>query len=107
VLFDKILPHILFEKYINILALVMTSPGNQHCAYCIGTLSFPIGTRMLLRFLCNYRASSCILSHCVLVPGLAVQQFVASVYVAILTNSVACWLAVGIVIADPCSGFST
>ena len=37
------LPHILFEKYIYILALEMASPGNQHCASCIGTLSFPIG----------------------------------------------------------------
>ena len=37
------LPHILFEKYIYILALEMASPGNQHCANCIGTLSFPVG----------------------------------------------------------------
>jgi len=34
--------HILFEKYIYILALEMASPGNQHCASCIGTLSFPM-----------------------------------------------------------------
>jgi len=33
---------ILFEKYIFILAWEMASPGNQHCANCIGTLSFPI-----------------------------------------------------------------
>jgi len=26
----------------NILALEMASPENQHCAHCIGTLSFPI-----------------------------------------------------------------
>ena len=32
----------LFEKYINILALEMASPGNRHCANCIGTLSFPV-----------------------------------------------------------------
>jgi len=31
-----------FKKYIFILALEMASPGNQHCANCIGTLSFPI-----------------------------------------------------------------
>jgi len=40
----KLLPRILFEKkYIDIsgLALEMASPGNQHCASCIGTLSFP------------------------------------------------------------------
>jgi len=30
------------EKYIYILSLEMASPGNQHCASCIGTLSFPI-----------------------------------------------------------------
>ena len=34
---------ILFEKYIDILALEMTSSGNRHRANCIGTLSFPIG----------------------------------------------------------------
>jgi len=33
----------LFEKYTNILALEMASPGNRHCANCIGALSFPIG----------------------------------------------------------------
>jgi len=41
--FDKkILPYILLEKNIYILALEMASPGNQHCANCIGTLSFRI-----------------------------------------------------------------
>jgi len=39
VLFDKIAS--VFEKYIYILALEMASPGNQHCANCIGALSFP------------------------------------------------------------------
>jgi len=34
VLFEKMLPYILFEKYIYILALEMASPGNQHCANC-------------------------------------------------------------------------
>jgi len=44
VLFDKIVSvlYILFEKYIYISALEMASPGNQHCANCIGTLQFPI-----------------------------------------------------------------
>jgi len=37
-----LLLHILFEKYIYILALEMASPENQHCANCIGTLSFAI-----------------------------------------------------------------
>jgi len=35
----KLLPYILFEKYIYILALEMASPVNQHCANCIGALS--------------------------------------------------------------------
>jgi len=38
----KLLPYVLFEKYIYIIALQMASPGNQHCANCIGTLAFPI-----------------------------------------------------------------
>jgi len=37
----KLLPRILFQKYIDILALEMASPGKQHCANCIGTHSFP------------------------------------------------------------------
>jgi len=43
----KLRPYILFEKYINILALEMASPENRHCASCIGTLSFPIDTDSL------------------------------------------------------------
>jgi len=44
VLFDKVASVylFLFEKYIYILAMKMTSLENQHCADCIGTLSFPI-----------------------------------------------------------------
>jgi len=37
----ELLPYILFEKYIYILALETASPGNRHCASCIGTLSVP------------------------------------------------------------------
>ena len=33
---------ILFEKYFYFLTLEMASPGNQHCASCIGALSFPM-----------------------------------------------------------------
>ena len=29
------------KKYIYILAVELAGPGNQHCATCIGTLSFP------------------------------------------------------------------
>jgi len=35
----KLLPYVLFEKHIYILALEMASLGNQHC---VGTLSFHI-----------------------------------------------------------------
>jgi len=38
----KLLPYILFEKYISYLALEMASLGNRHCANCIGTFSFPM-----------------------------------------------------------------
>ena len=34
--------------YNCMLALEMASPGNQHCANCIGTLSFPIGCRLFV-----------------------------------------------------------
>ena len=37
----KMLPCTSFEIYINILVLEMARPGNQHCADCIGTRSFP------------------------------------------------------------------
>ena len=45
----KLLPHILFEKYINILALEMASRGNRHCANCIGTLWFPVAATVTVR----------------------------------------------------------
>jgi len=48
VLFDKILPYILSKKNIYILALEMASPGKQHCANCIGTLSYPTESVALL-----------------------------------------------------------
>jgi len=34
--------YILFEKYIYISGLEQASPGNRHCAICIGTLSLPV-----------------------------------------------------------------
>jgi len=47
VLFDKIASvYVLFGKYINILAFEMASPGNRHCANCIGTLPFPLKPRV-------------------------------------------------------------
>jgi len=51
----KLLPYILFEKYIYILALEMASPGNQHCANCIGALSFLIVTDVA-PFVCSLSA---------------------------------------------------
>jgi len=41
VLFYKIASVYYIQKYINILALEMASPGNRHSANCIGALSFP------------------------------------------------------------------
>jgi len=38
----KLLPSILFQKYVYSLALEIARPGNQQCANCVGTLSFPI-----------------------------------------------------------------
>jgi len=38
----KLLPYILFEKYVYILSLEMASAGNRHCANCIGALMFRI-----------------------------------------------------------------
>jgi len=43
VLFDKITSvYFILKLYVYTLALEMDSPGNQHCANCIGALSFPI-----------------------------------------------------------------
>jgi len=43
----KLLPWAIFylNKYIYILAVEMASPGNRHCANCIGALSFPLGVK--------------------------------------------------------------
>jgi len=39
----KLFPYILFEKYVHLYSSIkMASPGNQHCASCIGTLSFAL-----------------------------------------------------------------
>jgi len=51
----KMLPYILFEKYIYSLVLEIASAGNQHCANCIGTLSF--GIRWLARWGLSCEAS--------------------------------------------------
>jgi len=51
VLFHKYTPHNSFEKNIYpFLRLEITSPGNQHCASCIGTLSFPIRAALYEEF---------------------------------------------------------
>jgi len=45
----------LFEKYIYILSLEMASAGNQRCANCIGTLSFPASAAAAAAALSNRR----------------------------------------------------
>ena len=56
----KLLPYMLFEKCIYFLALETASPVNQHCASCIGTLSFPVivtnnkGSRLPVRVTCDF-----------------------------------------------------
>jgi len=47
VLFDKIASVYFIRKCINILAWEMASPGNRHCASCIGTLLFSIHPQFL------------------------------------------------------------
>ena len=37
-------PSLLTRWMIYILALELVNPGNQHCASCIGTLSFPVAS---------------------------------------------------------------
>jgi len=47
VLFDKIASvYFIRKKYICIFALETATPGNQHCASCIDTLSFPISNKV-------------------------------------------------------------
>ena len=51
----KLLPCILFEKYIYISALEMVSAGNQHCANCIGAVSFRAAEMTVSDALSKYR----------------------------------------------------
>ena len=55
VLFDEIASVYFFGKCIYILALETASPGNQHCANCIGTLSFFIGSKHNLMKIGQFR----------------------------------------------------
>jgi len=57
VLFDKIASVYFTWKYIYILASEMASPWNQHCASCIGTLSFRAAA-VLRYFTSRYRLCS-------------------------------------------------
>jgi len=54
-----LLPYILFEKYIYILVLEITSPGNRHCADCIGTLRSLQVDKTSLRRWTSATASCC------------------------------------------------
>ena len=59
----KLLPYVLFEKLIYILALEMASPGNQHCANSIGTLSFPVADwKVRGEVRCRMRTNACSIS---------------------------------------------
>jgi len=44
----KLVPYIFVEKCIYISALEMASPGNQHCASCIGTMAHTFVRRCML-----------------------------------------------------------
>jgi len=59
----KLLPCILFEKYIYILALEMVSAGNQHCANCIGAVSFRAAEMTVSDALSKYRLLYCSVRH--------------------------------------------
>ena len=50
----RLFPYILFKKnYVYILALEMPSPGNQHCASCFGTISFPMCLELFVSAVCS------------------------------------------------------
>jgi len=62
VLFDKIVSVYFIWK-----TLEMTSPGNRHCASCIGTLSFLINTEMWYKKLSYRRGTArCVVSVVIL-----------------------------------------
>jgi len=54
------------KKYIYTIALDLASPGNQHCANCFGTLSFPIGsgTVVLVKGWMTGKATVGVAFHC-------------------------------------------
>ena len=46
----------------------MTSPGNRHCANCIGALSFPIRQRDDLVHMCDWLQTQTSGPHCSRTP---------------------------------------
>ena len=50
----KLLPYVLFEGYVQILALEMASPGNQHCADFNGTVLVPYSRRDISKQVCVF-----------------------------------------------------
>jgi len=69
-----LLPYILLQKYIYILASEMASPGNQHRASCIGTF-VPYSTRTKLNWPAAGRTSYTALS---LVTRVSVTTWLAA-----------------------------
>ena len=65
----------LYVFYINILALEMASRWNQHCANCIGKLSFPVGYLHSRFRYANKNVQISTTLHAHEVPGTRVIQF--------------------------------
>jgi len=84
----KLIPYILLEKYINILALEMASPGNRHCANSVGTLSFPI--KILQEWACCLRAASSLLKAVNDGEDLGYNDVTLLIGVVVATVSIAC-----------------
>ena len=82
----KLLPYILFEKYVNILALEMASPGNGHCANCIGTLSFSIASRIVLYFTSSF-IYRYFITCLVVTPGCGLSTVIKVIFNLIFTGN--------------------
>ena len=63
----------------------MASPGNRHCASCIGTLSFPMSQRQL--------AGMCDVSGCLNISQTYESLLLLLIIIIIIIVAVAEWLA--------------
>jgi len=70
----KLLPYILVEKYTNILPLEKASPGNRHCASCIGALSFPMHSMRPIATDARVVCVSICLSVCLLIATVSCAE---------------------------------